>query len=236
MKFLLVLLSNVLLLACTSGDGQALLTPSEFESKLKSTKGQLIDVRTSEEYKSEHIANALSLDFYSPKFDEEINKLDKSKTYFIYCQRGGRSTDAFKKFQNAGFKNVYELQGGIINWQKSNLAVEAGISEPKSGGLTLEKYNELVKSQKLVLVDFNAKWCGPCRKLSPIVEKIGKLRPNDVKIVLVDVDENEDVARINSVDELPTLGWYKDGKLVLRMIGLRTEKEINETVDKYLKE
>jgi thioredoxin 1 len=68
--------------------------------------------------------------------------------------------------------------------------------------------------------------------LSPIVDKIGKAREKELKVVKLDVDANQALALHNTIDELPTLLWYKNGKLEMRMIGLRTEKDINEMIDK----
>ena len=234
MRLLLLLIVNFFLFACTNGGGQTLLSPTEFEKKMNANSGQLLDVRTPDEFKLDRIANATNLDIYSASFDAEVNKLDKSKTYYVYCQRGGRSTQAAEKLKKSGFQHVYELDGGILNWEKEGKSVEKTTgSNPVE--ITLEEYDRIIKSQKLVLIDYSAKWCGPCRKLTPLVEKIGKQRSKDVKVVMIDVDANQAIAQANNIEELPTLAWYKDGKLVLRMIGLRTEKDINETVDKFLK-
>ena len=93
----------------------------------------------------------------------------------------------------------------------------------------------LLQSQKIVLIDFSAKWCGPCKVLSPIVNKIGKARAKELKVVMFDVDANQALALHNTIDELPTLLWYKNGKLEMRMIGLRSEKDINEMIDQINK-
>lgn len=235
MKSFFFITSLFFLFSCKSGDSQGLLSPSDFEAKMNSTSGQLIDVRTPDEFNIDHLANSMNLDIYSVKFDSEINKLDKQKTYYVYCQRGGRSANAVEKFHKAGFKNVFELDGGVVNWTKSGKALEKGKLAPASE-MSIAEYNELVKSQKVVLVDFSAKWCGPCKVLTPIVEKIAKERVNELKVLKLDVDANQTLATENKVDELPTLLWYKGGKLEMRMLGLRSEKEINEIVDQLNKQ
>lgn len=235
MRLFTLSIIHFLLISCHQGDGQARLSPNDFESKLNSKPGELIDVRTPDEFNLEHIAHAKNLDIYSDKFESEVSKLDKNKTYYLYCQRGGRSSSAYDKFKKAGFHHVFELEGGIVNWQKEGKPIEKGNLTPSSE-MNAADYNALIRSQKLVVVDFGAKWCGPCKILSPMLEKIGKSRPNDVKVIMIDVDANQTITQLNSIDELPTLAWYKNGKLVLRMIGLRSEKEINETIDQYLKD
>ena len=234
MKLLLFVTSLFFVFSCKSGDSQVLLSPSDFEAKIGNTHGQLIDVRTPDEFNIDHLANATNLDIYSEKFDSEINKLDKQKTYYVYCQRGGRSANAVEKLHKSGFKNVFELDGGIVNWTKSGKPLEKGKLAPASE-MSIIEYTEIVKSQKIVLVDFSAKWCGPCKVLSPIVDKIGKARPKELKVLKLDVDANQALALHNTINEVPTLLWYKNGNLEMRMIGLRSEKEINEMIDQLNK-
>jgi thioredoxin 1 len=234
MKSFFFITSLFFLFSCKSGDSQGLLSPSDFEAKMTSASGQLIDVRTPEEFNIDHLANATNLDIYSAKFDSEINKLDKQKTYYVYCQRGGRSANAVEKFHKAGFKNVFELDGGVVNWAKEGKPLEKGKLAP-ANEMSIAEYTEFVKSHKIVLVDFSAKWCGPCKILTPIVNKIGKAREKELKVLKLDVDANQALALHNTIDELPTLLWYKNGKLEMRMIGLRSEKEINEMIDQLNK-
>lgn len=234
MRSLFFVTSFFFLFSCKSGDSQTLLSPSDFETKIKSIPGQVIDVRTPDEFGIDHLTNATNLDIYSEKFDSEIQKLDKQRTYYVYCQRGGRSANAIEKLRKAGFKNIYELDGGIVNWEKEGKPLEKGKLAPATE-MSIAEYTELIKSQKIVLVDFSAKWCGPCKVLSPIVDKIGKAREKELKVVKLDVDANQALALHNTIDELPTLLWYKNGKLEMRMIGLRSEKDINEMIDQLNK-
>lgn len=76
----------------------------------------ILDVRTPEEYEISHIPDAFNIDFYSPVFSEELNKLDKSMIYLIYCRSGNRSSQAIEKMIKLGFKNIYHLNRGYMNW------------------------------------------------------------------------------------------------------------------------
>ena len=76
----------------------------------------IIDVRTADEFNSEHIANAINMDYYSPDFKSIVDKLDKNKQYLIYCRSGVRGTGATKIMLDIGFKDIYNLTGGIIRW------------------------------------------------------------------------------------------------------------------------
>ncbi len=77
----------------------------------------IIDVRTPGEFANEHIGNAINLDYYSEKLRDELNKLDKEKTYLIYCQSGNRSGNTLTIMEELAFREVYNMLGGITQWE-----------------------------------------------------------------------------------------------------------------------
>lgn len=83
----------------------------------------------------------------------------------------------------------------------------------------------VLDSQKPVLVDFFATWCGPCRQMSPVLDQIASER-NDVKIVKVDVDENQNLAAQFGVMSIPTLIYFKNGKAVSQAVGARSKASL----------
>ena len=83
-------------------------------------------------------------------------------------------------------------------------------------------FKKEVLDEKLVLVDFNATWCGPCKMLKPILEEIG----NDYKVVSIDVDNNMDLAKEFGIISIPCLIVFKDGKEIKRSVGLKTKDDI----------
>lgn len=95
------------------------LAPQAFIKQAKAdTTSIILDVRTPEEYKEEHLAGAQQLDFLnSEAFDAGIKLLDKSHTYYVYCRSGKRSHNACIKMKKQGFK-VFDMEGGILNWKK----------------------------------------------------------------------------------------------------------------------
>ncbi|MBM0129466.1 rhodanese-like domain-containing protein [Segatella copri] len=106
-------------------DGIIVLAPQAFINQAKAdTTSILLDVRTSKEYAEGHLAGAHLLDYLNPEtFDAGISKLDKSRTYYIYCRSGKRSHGACLKMKKQGFK-VYDMEGGILNWTKLGMPVE----------------------------------------------------------------------------------------------------------------
>lgn len=87
-----------------------------------------------------------------------------------------------------------------------------------------DNFDEVVGSG-LVLADFNADWCGPCRMLKPMLEEIASLR-SDAKIVSINIDNEEELAEEYGVSSIPCLVLFKDGKEVSRSIGLKPKEEI----------
>ncbi len=77
----------------------------------------IIDVRTPEEFNQEHIPDASNIDLHSDNFKEELNSLDKSKTYVIHCRSGARSAQALEIMRELGFREVYNM-GGIVQWKE----------------------------------------------------------------------------------------------------------------------
>ena len=88
--------------------------------------------------------------------------------------------------------------------------------------------NEIAKG--VILVDFNAAWCGPCRMLSPIIEEVAKEMEGKAIIAKVDIDKEQKTAAEYQVTSVPTLILFKDGKEINRLIGLRDKEAIKEFI------
>lgn len=101
--------------------------------------------------------------------------------------------------------------------------------------LTKQNFNELVlNSDKPVLVDFWATWCGPCKMLTPIVEELAKNYEGKALIGKVNVDDERALAQEYRVMSIPTLFFFKDGKVVNQMIGARPYDDIARVLDQYI--
>lgn len=76
-----------------------------------------LDVRTPEEFREGHLRNARLIDLYDPAFEQQVAKLDKNAPYLVYCRTGRRSQEAIRIMQAQGFKNLKNMDGGIVRWK-----------------------------------------------------------------------------------------------------------------------
>ena len=122
---LMVIVSGVRFFTCSSKQIQC-LNVDDFEKQLIITKSeQLIDVCTKKEFEERHIHKAKNIDFRSPDFRNEIEKLDKTKPILLYCLSGVRSKLTARICRKAGFESIYELDSGLKGWSKAGRTVES---------------------------------------------------------------------------------------------------------------
>lgn len=91
--------------------------------------------------------------------------------------------------------------------------------------------NEVLKSDKKVLIDFWASWCGPCKMLAPIVDQIAEENP-DIKVCKVNVDEEQELAMEFKVMSIPSLFVVEDGKIINQSVGVQSKSQILELLNK----
>ncbi len=94
--------------------------------------------------------------------------------------------------------------------------------------------SEVLQSKIPVLVDFWAEWCGPCRMLSPVVEKIAKEYKGKLKVGKLNVDDNPDTPSEYGIQGIPTLLIFKNGELAQRLVGFQAEEKIKGEIDSVL--
>jgi len=119
---LILMLMLMMNTACQQGDQKVQTLGAEaFSAKMKEQKGILLDVRTPGEFGEGRIPGSINIDFEDAGFAAGIDTLNKEQTYYVYCRSGRRSGMASEEMAKKGFKNVYNLQGGIIDWNKQGL-------------------------------------------------------------------------------------------------------------------
>jgi len=94
---------------------------------------------------------------------------------------------------------------------------------------------EVLKSQKPILVDFWAVWCGPCRQLAPILEEIEAEHGEKLDIVKINVDENPGVAQKYNILALPTMNVYRDGEVVAQIMGAKSKSALMKDLADFVR-
>jgi thioredoxin len=222
-----IALIGLLISSCTNrstDSSSTVLSASAFAEKLKAIPSPtIIDVRTPAEFAKGHVKNALNYDWNGIEFDAQIVNLDKSKPVFIYCLSGGRSSAAADKMRAEGFKEVYEMEGGLMKWRAADLP-ETTNGEATPKGLNKQQFDALLETNKLVLVDFYADWCAPCKKMKPYIDEISKEMADKVLVVSINTDENQALCKELNIDAIPVLQIYKAKSLFWSNTGF-IEKE-----------
>lgn len=94
--------------------------------------------------------------------------------------------------------------------------------------------SEVIESEQPVLVDFWAEWCGPCKKVSPVLDEIAEEMAGKAKIAKVNVDDERTLAAMFQIMSIPTLLIFKDGKKVDELVGVRPKKDIQSRIEKHV--
>jgi rhodanese-related sulfurtransferase len=129
-KLVIILFTTILSLSCNTKQqsksqekelSAIVVNPVEF--KEKSINQVVVDVRTPDEYSEGHIEGAVNVNYFDSNFSEQISKFEKTKPIFVYCRSGKRSTSAASKLIELGYNQVYNLEGGILNWASNNFQI-----------------------------------------------------------------------------------------------------------------
>ena len=99
---------------------------------------------------------------------------------------------------------------------------------------TTETFGTIINGDKPVLVDFFATWCGPCKMMPPILEKVHEKLGDQVRIIKIDVDKNQKLASELNVSSVPTLAIFQNGKVQWRQPGVQQANELVDLLKKYI--
>jgi thioredoxin 1 len=99
----------------------------------------------------------------------------------------------------------------------------------------LEFEKEVINSELPVLVDFWAPWCGPCRMIAPVIDEISSKYEGKVKVVKLNTDENPKTPSDYQISAIPTLLFFKSGKVVKEIVGITPKEEIEKVIEEIIK-
>lgn len=194
----------------------------------------LLDVRTAGEFESGFIEGAVNIDVEKEaEFITEIKKIDKNKTIFVYCKSGTRTQAASDLLSKEGFE-VKVLQQGLLGWRSEGMPLTTDEKvETKRFATFLEEFDFLIKGEKLVMVDFYADWCRPCKIMEPDINQVKQERKGDVLVLKVNVDFETELANRYNISSIPTLMLFKNNEILYSLAGVHSYQDIISLVEKY---
>lgn len=230
------LISGLLVcVACNACQAQTVqqLTATEFKAQLETAgpQSQLLDVRTPAEFSGGHLDHALNINYNDPAFKDKIAGLDKQRPVYVYCLGGGRSAAAAALLHDNGFTQVYDMKGGIMAWKNNGLAVSTAENKTVvADKFTRADWDRLLADNPVVLVDFYAEWCVPCKKMAPMLERLAAAYKGKALIYRLNIDEAKALTAELKVEGLPVFHLYKQGKLLRTLSGEQDEKSIRSVI------
>ncbi|NOZ35207.1 MAG: hypothetical protein GXO80_07910 [Chlorobi bacterium] len=208
-----------------------------FDKLIQKNDGTFLDVRTKSEYDAEHIAGAGQLNYYALNFKKKLLMLPKDKPVYLYCNTGYRSQKAGEILVKNGYTKVYNAEHGIMERNLKELPVVEGDKSQldKKNFMSVSDYSKLINSDTLVFIDFYAPWCGPCRKMMPMVDSLKTEYYGRIKIVKANSDISKKLVKELKLIGVPYLALYKNGELLFEKYGYIKRKNLTQIFEEKLK-
>lgn len=218
-------------------NGVIQVNEEKFKNLINNHDGTFLDVRTKSEYSAEHIENAGQLNYYALDFKKKLLLLPKNQDIYLYCNTGYRSQKAGEILVKNGFKNVYNLEHGIMGWNLKELPVVEGDKSLliKENSMNVDEFKNLIASEKLVFIDFYAPWCGPCRKMMPMIDSLKTEYHEKIKIVKVNSDVSKKLVKELRLVGVPYLVLYKNNEKLFERSRMATREELIFEFKKHIK-
>ncbi|HLU84181.1 MAG TPA: thioredoxin domain-containing protein [Vicingaceae bacterium] len=207
-----------------------------FKNLTETGNGIILDVRTPEEIASGHIPNASIINIYDKDFEAKINLMQKDKEIYVYCKSGGRSGQAAELLQKNGFNKVYNLDGGIMAWEKNNfpLTEPSDTEDHNIKTVSLADFKTMITTDQPVLVDFHTVWCAPCKKMAPVIDEIETAYTEKAVVKRIDIDKSKEVAEAYEISGVPVFIIFVNGQEKWKHNGMISKEELTAELDKYI--
>lgn len=196
----------------------------------------ILDVRTPAEYSRGHIKGSTLIDVSDPNFKSKVSLVQKDKTVLLYCLSGSRSRAATSFLQTQGFKKIYELAHGLIEWNQLSYPLEKSTEAVAGNSKKYDDqiFSKLLKDNKLVFIDFQAVWCAPCKEMNPVIDKLASNYRAKVKVEKIDIEANQEITAKYKVQTIPGFLLFKEGKLAWSHSGTMSYEELEKEIKAFL--
>ncbi len=223
-----------------SGQGFTNLSAPEFKQRMESQPGLLIDTRSKAEYDRGHIEGAVLYELQDPKLKEKLLVLPKDQPLYVYCYSGARSRSVATFLSQNSYTKVVNLQRGLLDWNNSNFATVTGNTAPakqapQPDAVSVQEFNKIITSGKLVFIDFYAPWCAPCKQMMPMIDELTTEYKGKVRIVKINGDASKELMQAQKISGVPMLLLYRDGKAVYTKSGKAEKAELVKLFNDNLK-
>lgn len=192
--------------------------------------GVVIDVRTDREFFAGHIENAVNISTSDPQIVQKLLAYDKNLPIYLYCYSGSRSRHVAIFLEKQGYTSIYNLRRGTIEWKQENLPLVKSdvptVEVPDK--MSIDDFDKVVASEKLVFVDFYAPWCLPCKQMMPMIDELKDEYKGKVAVVKVNADASSELFRKINAGTVPYLVLYKNGIPVFSKSGKVEKDEITK--------
>lgn len=207
-----------------------------FKNLTETGNGIILDVRTPDEIAAGHIPNASIINIYDKEFETKINLMQKDKEIYVYCKSGGRSSQAAKLLQKNGFNKIYNLDGGIMAWEKNNFPLTAPTTTEDHNikTISLADFKTMITTDQPVLVDFHTVWCAPCKKMAPVIDEIETDYAEKAVVKRIDVDKSKELAEAYDISGVPVFILFVNGEEKWKHNGMISKEELTAEIDKYI--
>lgn len=226
------------MMACGQNSSIKQVSSKEFKELISQKKGTLLDVRTYSEFSNGHINDAGQLNFYALDFKQKLLLLPKNQPIYLYCNTGYRSEKAAKILLENAYKNVYNLEHGIMEWNLKNypITVNSNAKPDVENLLNKKEFSQLINSESLVFIDFYAPWCAPCRKMMPMIDELKSTYQDYINMVKINADASKSLIKELKIESVPYLVLYYKGKIVYSHYGLIEKDDLTKIFKKHISE
>ena len=238
MKKSIAILLFLLILSKMHGQHAPLIQSGseQFKELTYQNNGILLDVRTKSEFMNGHLPEAGNLNYYALDFRMRLLLLPRNQPIYLYCNTGYRSEKAAEILIENGYNDVYNLQHGIMEWELLNLPVmvEPDARLDTDNKMTPEQYHAILAAGSPVFFDFYAPWCGPCRKMMPMIDSLMVEYHQDIQIYKINVDASKKLVKELQLVGVPYLVLQDNGVVLFSKNGSATRNELTSAFDQTL--